>query len=1213
LTVNGTVCHFGINCAYLFLVIYFLKKTIAKNFLLSRPWFTLIQLILFLSFLYFQQSSFADCQWRLNKGLAPFSNHDYSKWFLPEFNDSDWQTGVMPFFYNENLTGTALNDMRGNYSYIFLRKKFLINNLLKFSSIELEIYSDDGCIVWLNGQELFRYNLPQGDISSVEFALSEVPEPIHAQYVSIDPKTNILFDGENTIAVQAFNCNRDDFDFAIDIKINLCSSNLSPFIVDQKPKPNSLLQSLEKVEVLFNETVYNIEPNDMLVNGKPALAVTPIDSWRYEFLLPELTPGEVQITWNPSNRIHNAIGNPLRTNSWKYYICPTNALSLIISEFMADNSKTIRDEDGDYSDWIEIFNPSTNTVNLDGWALTDDKNNLAKWKFPALNIEPGAYLLVFASGKNRTNQSNYLHTNFSLDKDGEYLGLVDPFGNIVSDFSPRYPAQQKDISFGRLPENPNIAGFYLRPTPGNTNSIMGNGFTDEVQFSKPGGHFTDPFLLELKTASSNAVIYYTIDGSTPCLGSPVFTNPIAITPTNIWIIKAMAWAPDNLPSPIATEVYIPADPDLNRFTSSLPVVVINQLPAGILENNVDQIAYTTIYTTTTNTNFFLMSPDIRTLTKINTRGTSSVDQPKKSYNLEWITSEGAELNLQTLGMPSDSEWVLYAPNNFDTPLIHNAFMFDLSNQIGRYAPRYKFVELFLNNGSPSLNASNYCGIYLLVEKIKRSPNRVNVEKLEPEHTNEPTISGGYIFKKDWVDSNDVYFITGKSVFIFVYPNSQYICQNERIFQKNYLIKYLDSLSQTLNSSDPYNETNGYPAFIDTDSWIDFHLLNTLAMNVDALYLSTYFYKPRNGKVFCGPIWDFDRSMDSRDDPRDDNPFSWIITNELGSNDFGFLWGTWWTKLFQDNNFWQKYIDRYQTLRKNEFSISNLWQMIDSLAQVLKEAQPREFAKWGSFNAPRNNSYEYEIYHMKEWLSNRVSFLDSNFLPPPTFSHSGGLVPAGFKIQLINPQKVTILYTVDGSDPRLPNGLISPKARTLKSDFLIVGTNLIICARTYDPNHVTSILTNEYYLPSPWSGPTMAEFSVLPGTVSSEDSDSDGLLDWWESYFGLNPLSASDNDGPDADPDLDGMSNLQEFLAGTDPLDNQSCLKLNISFSNNRVLLNFNATDQLYYKILYSEDLNASAWFLLKEYPPQNQNSNLAINLNLNSFDIIFFKLVGYQK
>ena len=121
----------------------------------------------------------------------------------------------------------------------------------------------------------------------------------------------------------------------------------------------------------------------------------------------------------------------------------------IISEFMASNSQTLNDEDGDSSDWIEIYNPEMTPLDLSGWHLTDDAAELNMWAFPAVTLAPKERLVVFASGKNRVNPASELHTNFSLSGSGEYLGLVAPDATTISnEFAPSYPPQFEDVSFG---------------------------------------------------------------------------------------------------------------------------------------------------------------------------------------------------------------------------------------------------------------------------------------------------------------------------------------------------------------------------------------------------------------------------------------------------------------------------------------------------------------------------------------------------------------------------------------------------------------------------------------------------------------------------------------------------------------------------------------------------------------------------------------------
>jgi CotH kinase protein/Concanavalin A-like lectin/glucanases superfamily/Lamin Tail Domain len=119
-----------------------------------------------------------------------------------------------------------------------------------------------------------------------------------------------------------------------------------------------------------------------------------------------------------------------------------------ITEFMASNASTLTDEDGDFSDWIEIQNTSDSGVNLLNWALTDSSGNPSKWHFPSTNMPPKSFMIVFADGKNRITPGAPLHTNFKLSAAGEYLALFDPDGATATEIAPQYPPQFPDVSYG---------------------------------------------------------------------------------------------------------------------------------------------------------------------------------------------------------------------------------------------------------------------------------------------------------------------------------------------------------------------------------------------------------------------------------------------------------------------------------------------------------------------------------------------------------------------------------------------------------------------------------------------------------------------------------------------------------------------------------------------------------------------------------------------
>jgi fibronectin type 3 domain-containing protein len=157
----------------------------------------------------------------------------------------------------------------------------------------------------------------------------------------------------------------------------------------------------------------------------------------------------------------------------------------IISEFMALNSKTLKDEDGDSSDWIELLNPTPVDLNLSGYHLTDKADNLTEWTLPSVTISSGGFLIVFADGKNRTDPAHPLHTNFSLSGSGEYLALVAPDGLAVLS-SYNFPAQREDVAYGvgvseAFPQfiSAGAADRVLVPTDGSLGTTWTqNGFDD---------------------------------------------------------------------------------------------------------------------------------------------------------------------------------------------------------------------------------------------------------------------------------------------------------------------------------------------------------------------------------------------------------------------------------------------------------------------------------------------------------------------------------------------------------------------------------------------------------------------------------------------------------------------------------------------------------------------------------------------------------------
>ena len=270
---------------------------------------------------------------------------------------------------------------------------------------------------------------------------------------------------------------------------------------------------------------------------------------------------------------------------------------------------------------------------------------------------------------------------------------------------------------------------------------------------------------------------------------------------------------------------------------------------------------------------------------IERRGNSSQWNDKTPYRFETVDSQGENNNVELLGMPEENDWVLYAPWQ-DKTMIRNVLIYKLSNQLGRYASKTRFVELFLNN--------EYQGVYVLMEKIKRDNDRIPISKLEPDETAGDDVTGGYILKFDW-------FYTGDNIggfesdfdgmiYNYHYPKPSDIVPQ----QEEYIKDYIHNFESVMSSNNYADESNGYPSILNVESFVDFILLQELAKNVDAYRLSTYIYKDKesvDNRLTAGPIWDFNHGFGNCDYGETWETDNWLLEyNPEGGDQMAFLVG-----------------------------------------------------------------------------------------------------------------------------------------------------------------------------------------------------------------------------------------------------------------------------------------------------------------------------------
>lgn len=251
---------------------------------------------------------------------------------------------------------------------------------------------------------------------------------------------------------------------------------------------------------------------------------------------------------------------------------------LVINEVMSDNESAFADEDGGFWDWIEIYNPNDEAVDMDRYALTDDETIAAKWRFPAVFIQPHAHLLVFASDLNRTNAAEALHTNFKLKPSGETLLLSDAALRPLDRF--QVPALAPDQSVGRVPDGGVDLQFYpkVNTSPGSENPLIPTGpVLLAPSFTPDGGFFSGPVTVQVQGAESNHVIRYTLDGSAPTAQSPALSSSLTLNRSTV--VRVIAINPQGYRSaPEARSYFI-------GVNHGLPIVSLATSPTNLAFRN----------------------------------------------------------------------------------------------------------------------------------------------------------------------------------------------------------------------------------------------------------------------------------------------------------------------------------------------------------------------------------------------------------------------------------------------------------------------------------------------------------------------------------------------------------------------------------------------------------------------------------------------------
>lgn len=634
-------------------------------------------------------------------------------------------------------------------------------------------------------------------------------------------------------------------------------------------------------------------------------------------------------------------------------------------------------------------------------------------------------------------------------------------------------------------------------------------------FFPSGGVFAGSVQVAARSATGAGVVRYTLDGSDPSERSELFPAELKLTGTTQ--VRARVFEGGKVVGPVLSQTYTIIEKELETFTSNLPIVILNTFGKEVLRDTKVKGSVRFI-DEKSGQSAIVAEPDFDGRGDLNLRGHSSLRYLKRSFSLKTRDDAGKSRSVSILGFPEDSDWVLYAPYP-DKTLLRDVLTYDLSRQMGRYAARTKFVELFLNQVGGRMSRRHYMGVYVLEEKIKRSKGRVDIAKLSPEDKTEPALSGGYIFKKDhWDDRGDTQptvegrpsfgggggggsrgsyqsgpggfpadpagfmpgtgggrrmrreggmpveeqfrfqvqpprrvdgqvriqnvdqmppgfnrageetFRTGQgNEFFYVEPKDDEITPA----QKAWLQRHLNEFERVLYGPEFKDPAKGYAAYIDVDSFIDHHLIVELTKNIDGFRFSTFFQKDRGGKIKMEPIWDWNLSYGNANGKQGEIAEYWYWP-QLDDQQYSYF-----RRLFEDPDFGQRYVDRLAEVRATVFSLSNLNARIDALVADLGEARVRNFQRWPILsrriwpNTFVGKSYEDEINYMKGFITQRMAWVDRQFIAVPHGALSAGPGNGGRTLTLSS-SSPKVYVTVDGSDPRASGGQPSAKATVYQS-------------------------------------------------------------------------------------------------------------------------------------------------------------------------------------